>query len=180
MTPEYADIMTQIFAYSEELREFIDNNALPEEWFEQPDHFAYKCRNAEHFEEVLKLVTDDADSLSYVMLDGRKLASAHLAQSVYAESFGHVEWLEVMQPRLEREGDDVVGLEHMEFYFPDFETIEDVLHDRGISYELQTNPNHQWINIVINDAGQEVKLNNKPLAEIVDDSINTDEAEIVL
>lgn len=180
MSEEYPEIMTQIFAYSEELREFIDNNALPEEWFEQPDHFAYKCRNGEHFEEVVQQVADDAASLSYVVLDNRKLASAELAMPVYAESFSNVSWLEIMQPRPEKEGSDVVGLDHMEFYYPDFETIEEVLTDRGIAYTLQSNPNHQWINVVINDAGQELKLNNKTLADIVRQEIADGEAEIIV
>jgi predicted metalloenzyme YecM len=180
MTQEYADIMTQIFVYAEELRAFIDDNALPEEWFAQPDHLAYKCRNAEHFDEVLRDAANDASALSVVQLDGRRLASAELAQAVYVESFGYVEWLEIMQPRPEREGDDVVGLEHMEFYWPDFETVEEILTDRGISYTLESNPKHQWINVVINEIGQELKLNNRPLAEVAEEELEEGNAEVIV
>ena len=172
---EYSDMMTQIFAYGEELRDFVDEYGLPEEWFAEPDHVAYKCRNAEHFDQVMRFVADDADNVSVAELDDRRLASAELNSPVYVESFGSVGWLEVMQPRPENEGSDTVGLDHMEFYWPDFEGAEEILADRGISYSLQGNSGHHSLTIVINDGGQELKLNDKRLADIVRGEL--DEAE---
>lgn len=180
MTNDYADIMGQIFAYAEELRAFIDDHALPEEWFGNPDHVAYKCRDEAHFTQVVRLASEDAIQLSVVELDNRKLASAELERSVYLESFGNIDWLEIMQPRPEKAGSDVVGLEHVEFYWSELEAAEEVLRDRGIAYELQSNQNHRWLNIVINDSGQELKLNDRPLAHIVREEIADGTALIIV
>lgn len=180
MTNEYRDIMTQIFTYGEDLRMFVDINALPEEWFGTPDHIAYKCQNGQHFDEVINEAADDAETMSVVVLDNRRLASARLLQPVYVESFGTVQWLEIMEPRPEKVGVDGVGLEHMEFYWPHFEYAEEVLRDRGVSYELQGNASHQWITIVINESGQEVKLNNRPLADSVDEELSEGTAESIV
>lgn len=177
---EYRSINAQIFAYGESLRDFVDQYGLPEEWFAEPDHIAFKCRNAEHFDEVLMQATDDSDQLSFVAKDGRRLASAHLEQPVYVESFGSVEWLEIMQPRPEKQGRDLVGLEHMEFYWPDFESAEEVLRDRGITFEMQHNESLQWMNIIINEFGHELKLCNRKLADIVGEDLANGDAESVL
>lgn len=180
MTNDYQHIMSQIFAYGEELREFVDDHALPEEWFARPDHIAYKCSDDAHYDEVLRQAMDDAESLSFVTMDNRRLASAKLEKPVYIESFGTVEWLEVMEPRPERIGNDVVGLEHMEFYWSDFESAEEVLRDRGITFSLEGNPGQQWLSLVINDYGQEVKLSNETLAAIVQQDIEDGTAEVIL
>lgn len=177
---EYHTMTAQIFAYGEALRDFVDQYSLPEEWFVRPDHIAFKCRNADHFDEVLMQATDDADQLSFVAVDGRRLASAHLEQPMYVESFGSVEWLEIMQPRPERQGKDLVGLEHMEFYWPDFESAEEVLRDRGVSFELQHNDKQQWMSIIIDGFGHELKLCNRTLGDIVSEELANGDAESVL
>ena len=177
---DFRTINAQIFAYGEALRDFVDQYNLPEEWFEQLDHAAFKCKNSEHFDEVLMQATDDADQLSFVAMDGRRLAGAHLEEPVYVESFGYFEWLEIMQPRPERVGKDIVGLEHLEFYWPDFEAAEEVLRDRGIQFEMQHNDSQQWISIILNNFGHELKLCNRTLADIVQEELANGDAESIL
>lgn len=180
MTNEYADIMTQIFAYGEELRNFVDDHALPEEWFNEPDHVAYKCRDEQHFDHVLQEASHDVQSMSYVEIDNRRIAGAEVEQSVYLESFGTINWLEIIQSRPEKLGQDIVGLEHVEFYWPELESAEEVLRDRGIPYELQSNEQSQWLSIIITEFGHELKLTNTRLANIVRDSMADGEATIVV
>lgn len=177
---EYRTITTQIFAYGEALRDFVDEFNLPEEWFIDPDHVAYKCRSADHFDEIVRLANDDAEQLVVVTLDGRNIASVLLDNLVYVESFGSVEWLEIIQPRLEKQGEDLVGIEHMEFYWADLESVEDILHDRGIPYVLQHSNSMQGICIEIDDLGHEVKLSGRRLASIMQTEIENNDIESIL
>lgn len=177
---DYRTINTQIFAYGEMLRDFVDEYNLPEEWFMLPDHIAFKCRNADHFDEIIRLANDDAEQLVVVNLEGRNIASALLDNPVYVESFGSVEWLEIIQPRIEKQGEDLVGIEHLEFYWTDLESVEDILHDRGITYELQHHDTQQGICIEIDEFGHEVKLSGRRLATIAQIETDNNDIESIL
>jgi predicted metalloenzyme YecM len=132
-----------------------------------PDHVAVKCADARHFETTAQAWLPRARQASYVELNGRRLASFELAEPIVVGELGSVMWLEVMEPRPERVGNDFVGLEHSEFLFPDFVAAEQVLRAKAVPYEPQSNPNHSWLNIALNAEGQELKLNNRLLAETV-------------
>ena len=165
--------------YVQDLEELIDKYWLPAGWFETPDHIAVKCSNSIDFEDTLDWYKDKSAQLSLVEMDGRRLAAAKMFSSITIASLGSVEWVEIMEPRPEKIGRDVVGFEHMEFYYPDFEAIKDILKDRRIKFEMQKNPGHAWINVVLNSAGQEVKFNDKPLSEVVAHEIETGQSLIV-
>ena len=88
-------------------------------------------------------------------MDERTLASLQLAQQIAVEPFGYVEWLEIMEPRAQKIGKGVVGLEHMEFSVPDLDEVSRTLLRYGVrDYERQSNPGHDWLSIVINEAGK--------------------------
>lgn len=155
-----------IETYANQLEEFVDLYALPDEWFQRPDHVAIKCADARDYDATIKVLKSDAEYIGEVKMNGRRLASIKLIGCIGFRSFGKIYWVEVMEPRPEKIGKDIVGLEHAEFFYPDFEEVKEVLGSLDVSYEMQSNPNHQWINIGINKRGQELKLNDKPLAEI--------------
>lgn len=154
-------------AYARDLEEFIDRFVLPEPWFAEPDHIAVKCVDAADFDQTLKTFKDDAEHISYVEMGGRRLATVKLISSISVASLGDVSLVEVMEPRPEKVGRDIVGFEHMEFYYPDFDDVREVLKSRNHPFEMQGNAGHEWVNIVINSRGQEVKLNNRTLADTV-------------
>jgi predicted metalloenzyme YecM len=164
-------IEAQLPAYLDSLDEFIHDYDLPLEWFNQPDHIAYKCANSAEFDSVMRDMQTEAQQLSFVHLNNRRLGAAHLNLPLTVGDYGAVEWVEIMEPLPEKVGSDVIGLEHMEFYFPDFKAACAVLDEQGVSYEMQDNPNHEWISIIINDKNQELKINNDTLAHIVEDEI---------
>ncbi len=110
----------------------------------------------------------------------RRLAALNLISDLPIASLGNISWVEVMEPRPEKLGKDVIGLEHMEFYYPDFDEVREVLQANDISFVEESNPGHQWINIVISDQGQELKLNNRPLAVIVEEEIENGVAHLLL
>lgn len=163
-----------VFEYEEEivdfaktLEAFIDQHELPLEWFGVPDHLAIKCADGTDYDYRLEELMIDASAGSQVALDGRRLGALQLISPQPVGQLGSVGWLEIMEPRPEKVGDDVVGLEHVEFYYPDFAEIAELLDARGVAYTEQSNPGHTWINIVLNEAGQELKLNNRLLADVV-------------
>jgi predicted metalloenzyme YecM len=165
--------------YAETLAKFVAEYNLPKEWFAVADHLAVKGADGTEFEALVEHTKAAAYQVSCIDLDGRRLATAKLKETIKVGDFGTVEWLEIMEPRPEKIGKDVVGLEHMEFYFPDFTTAEAVLKEKGIAYEIQQNPGHTWINIVLNDRGQELKLNNKTLSDIVTEELKTGESYLL-
>lgn len=162
-----SDIKRQIEDYAHELEGFIERHELPSEWFEYPDHVAFKAADSQAFKSLIGTFQPLSEQISYVEMDGRRLATAQLLSHVTLGSFGDIQWVELMEPRPARVGSDVVGFEHAEFYFPNFEAVQKVLSDKEVVYEIQDNPGHSWVNIVINNKGQELKLNNGRLKDIV-------------
>lgn len=165
--------------YVASLERFAHRRGLPTEWFSEPDHLAVKCLDGEHYEDMVAAWGRRSNLASYVRMNGRRLASIHLGEVVSLGIFGDVEWLEIMEPRPKKVGIDIVGIDHAEFVFPDFTAADVVLAKRSIPHELQSNPNHSWLNIPINATGQELKLNNRPLADIVTHEIETGVAEVL-
>lgn len=166
--------------YVESLEQFVQRRRLPQEWFNEPDHLAVKCLDGKHFDAMLDTWARRVDLASYVRMDGRRLAAVHLGEAAISLGmFGSVEWLEIMEPRPEKVGKDTVGIDHAEFVYPDFTAVKQVLRFRKVPYELQENPNHSWVNIPINSLGQELKLNDRPLADIVGHEIETGDAVVL-
>ncbi len=96
------------------------------------------------------------------------MASTHWLAAKVLRGFGMVEWVEIMESRPQRVDKDIVGLEHAEFYYPHFDEVRAVLGEKGIAHKLRKDkPSHHWVEVVINNSGQELKLNDKPMAEIV-------------
>lgn len=157
--------------YAESLRAFVDEHELPSDWFKVPDHIAIKGANAADFEAIMNSFKPLANQLSYIEMDGRRLGTAQIISPITIGTFGSVSWVEIMEPRPEKVGKDVVGMEHMEFYYPHFDEVKAALTERNIPFEQQQNPGHAWINIVINNSGQELKINDRLLADAVTEEI---------
>ncbi len=165
--------------YGEELQRFVSEYDLPDAWFVEPDHIAFKASDSSSFGELIKNFEPISSRISAMRMDGRRLATAELSTSVQVLGFGAVRLVELMEPRPEKVGTDYVGLEHMEFYYPNFEEVKTQLDTRKIAYTEQSNSGHAWINVVLNTAGQELKLNNKLLADTVADEISRGETEVI-
>ncbi len=166
--------------YANKLRAFINKFHLPNVWFDEPDHIAFKARDSYGYERLLKGFVPMSESVSYVEMDGRRLAAAKLTAPLAIGTFSSVSWVEIMEPRPEKVGKGFVGLEHMEFWHADFDKVRNNLDDARIPYTLQSNPGHAWINIVLNEAGQELKINDRPLEFIVAEEIRNGEAHVIL
>lgn len=161
----------EIIAYETAFNDFCNGYDLPKEWFKRPDHFAIKCADADDYQQTVAFLGKELvkpESLWEITMDQRKLASAQLASRVSLGDF-RFEWIEFMQPRPGKELEKGF-VEHTEFVFPDFFEVKRVLHQRGVGadqYEEQGNEGHAWLNVVIDEAGREIKFNDKPLEQVV-------------
>lgn len=155
-------------AYAAELEAFTDYYRLPEEWFGTSDHVAVKCRDRTGFEQQVDEIREHADEVLAVDMDGRTLATARLTSRLAVGSLREVKLLEIMEPRPEKVSKGLVGFEHMEFTFPDLGLVMSYLEQVKASYEYQENPGHRWVTLVINNTGQELKINDRSLADILE------------
>lgn len=174
---EYDEAIEQ---YAMELEVFIAKYELPANWFKAPDHIAIKCADALDYVYTLEDLLPDASQGSQIEMDKRRLAGLKLTSAIKVGSLGSVEWVEVMEPRPNMVGKDVVGLEHMEFYYPKFDEVTKLLDKYNIEYKLQKNPGHSWVNIVINNQGQELKLNDKLLGETIAEELEQGIAKLLI
>jgi predicted metalloenzyme YecM len=161
----------ELASFELDLNSFITRNELPGDWFKSPDHLAIKCADSKDYDQQIQAWKKHSETgkMSEVKLHGRRLAVARLLKEIPLTAFGGVYWLEIMEPRPEKIGKGIVGLEHIEFYSTNFDVIQKVLSNKGIEYEMQgqDNPGHSWVNIILNDAGQELKLNDNPLSVVI-------------
>jgi predicted metalloenzyme YecM len=173
------DFEAQIDEYAQELQNFIARQELPDGWFKTADHVAVKGADAAGFEALVEHFRPLSERISCVDMSGRRLATAQLKQPVIVGTLGAVSWVEIMEPRPEKVGKDVVGFEHMEFLFPDFSAVQAILDEKHIAYEMESNPGHSWVNIKLNERGQELKLNDRLLGDAVTEEIQSGKARIL-
>ena len=162
-----AAVEQSIVDYEQAFTTFCDAYQLPKTWFLRPDHFAVKCANEIDYLETCTEFTNevDASGIWEISMDDRLLASAKLSGKTGLAGYGFG-WIEIMQPRPGKELESGF-VEHTEFLFPDFFTIQKVLDLRGVDFELQRNPGHSWLNVPIDDSGREIKFNDQLLADVV-------------
>ncbi len=175
------DYLEQIDQYAVELENFISAHNLPEAWFAQPDHVAIKCADGMDYEDTMEEFKGEAKQRTEVEMHGRRLGTVKLISSVALGNFGDISWIEVMEPRPEKVGKDLVGLDHAEFHFPNFKPVKITFNMRGIHYKIpDDNPEHQSINVIINKVtDHEVKFNDKTLAYIVAHELKEGKARVL-
>ncbi len=162
----------EVLGFTSSLTQFVREHDLPMELFANPDHLAVKARDRNDFDAITAMWRQYAlgGAIHAIDMDGRTLATLQTKQSIITEPFGSVEWLEIMEPRAHKVGKGVVGLEHMEFYTPDLDEVTRQLLKHGVrDYDRESNPGHNWVSVVFNQGGQEIKFNDKPLAAVIRD-----------
>lgn len=162
--------------------EYIAQHSLPSEWFVEPDHIAIKCRDGEHFLETMDEFRVVSRAITYIHKSERRLGTAMLLSGISIGRLGKVDIVEIMEPKPEKVGRDIVGVEHMEFFYPDFTAAQAFLQmqatERGqeVPHELDlSNSVHQTLVLPFAD-GYEIKLNNRTLADIIPEEFANGEA----
>jgi len=166
--------------YLKSVSHFMYMNYLPESWFTKPDHIAIKAKDAAAYDAHVEFWKTKAvrNRICEIKLNGRRLGTVKLKEPMSVGPFGLISWLELMEPRPEKVGKDKVGIDHMEFYFPDFDEVLMILKDRVIKAKKEKNPSHSWISVELHD-GQELKINDWPLAKIIPEEIKAGKAHWV-
>jgi hypothetical protein len=62
---------------------------------------------------------------------------------------------------------DFLGAEYVQFYHEDFNRAGLLLKKKRIEAERRTDGIHRWWNVPMNQAGQELRITDKPLSEII-------------
>lgn len=165
-------------------QEKIDSYAKDlEDWFSKyelwellglADHFAIKVEDEEALQKVVNAIKPycfdkygETPGLSIRKMDGRLVATALLRNPLHIK-FNQINCIEIMQPKPENIGKEILGLDHLEFINSDFDGVQKELKKRNIPYGVNVKNGYKKTIIVkINAKGEEVKFTNKTLAEVV-------------
>jgi hypothetical protein len=159
----------EINTYAREL-EIFTRHKISRQLFNEPDHVAYKAFNTPGFEQFLGQVRAEEleEDIVIAEMDGRRIATAFLAGSLALGSFGEVTVLEIMEPKPEKVGQNRAGLDHVEFYYPDFGNLQKILTRGQVNFSRTSiNSSHNFIGVRFGEESHELKFTDKRLADIV-------------
>lgn len=146
-------------------------NKLPSGMLSRPDHLSLKAFDINHFEHLVRTISGVAID-SYCFEDqGRFVVASRLQGRLPIGMFGHVQWVEVKEPRKE---DELAGIDHAEFLTTDFGWVLEVLSRKGLEPRVQTEGDHHRINLQLLEDGKELRITDTPIAAIVNEKIESD------
>ncbi|HLG91217.1 MAG TPA: hypothetical protein VI336_03625 [Candidatus Saccharimonadales bacterium] len=176
------DINNLVDNYRQELGYFAYSVDLPPALLQEPDHMMLKAADPVDFAEKVREIKPwtDKEEVAFMQLDWRFLAIARLVVPYTLASSRHVDWLEIMEPK-EARGYDYIGVEYASFYYPDINKAEKLVSSQGIRVErLHDESRHwRWLNIIMNDSGQEVRISDTRLATIVEQELQDETARLI-
>lgn len=156
---------TAIREYQEKWQELVD--ARKEKTFFNslvPTAVGWKVASYEDYVQALAGLHDDADKISETWMNGRWIAKLHLRDETLV---GEIAVIKIMQRR--PKSDDALGLDHMDFYSPDFVQAEAVLKDEaGLKWSWENNDvreGYDWLSIWFD--GGEAKIKGNTVLDIV-------------
>lgn len=176
------DINQLVGEYREQLRYYVDSAGIPQDFLTEPDHMMLKAAGPLDFAEKVREIKPwtDEEQVAFMELDWRFLAMARLAVPYAVTESKYADWLEIMEPK-PAEGYDYIGVEYASFYHPDINKVHKRLKSKGVKVErLHDEPRRwRWLNIVINNSGQEVRISDTKLVEIVEQELDDGSAILI-
>lgn len=154
---------------------------LPHGFFlrRQMDHLAIKAQDTAEFDELANTVIDQSEEAYCIEDQGRFLVAVKLARRILVGIHGEVQWVEVKEPRSRGVSYGPVGLEHSEFYTDDLDKALHQVIARGLDHRVQFEGEHRRVDITFTEQGHQVRLSDTPIADIVTEKIEVNEAYIV-
>ena len=129
-----------------------------------PTAVGWKVGTREDYTKAVAELHDDADKIVETWMNGRWIAKLHLKNDTLA---GEISVIKIMQRR--PGSDDALGLDHLDFYSPDFAQAEQVLKSEPIlKWSWETNDvrdGYDWLSIWFD--GGEAKLKGDTVLDIV-------------
>ncbi len=171
-------VQTDTSKYAQELYMFFNESHIGHFFHRPVDHLALKAADANQFDNWLEDILSTSTKLSFIISDSRRLATARTKDPIFFPGLGIIKTLEIMEPRPERVGLDLVGLDHIELLRP-LDAIEFHFRMYALPFKTQENESHKTLVLQINKEGQEVKFTEKRLLDIVQDEILSGQATIL-
>lgn len=177
------NVVHEISSYATELEEHISRQSLPWDWFDKPDHIAFKAANTSHFDALIKQIRKGSlgpgvDEIVRTNMDGRRIDVAFLAGPLVVGDLWEVNLVEIMEPRPEKAGKDKVGLDHMEFFHLSLGLIEKHFLDRGVIPNFEPKPYHNTLCVQFGTSNRELKFTDNPLREVIKAELAADVATV--
>lgn len=133
------------------------------------DHISYKCAHRDEFERIRWLFEDEGASHWTARVSGRSISYIILPKPI-PTALGNIRYLELSDQK--PDGSQKSGFDHIEVYPLDcdrpLEEIVLLLNALGVSKVSFTNrPHHPTYDLVINEAGFELRLEKEALIETI-------------
>ena len=171
----YIDIRDQSRVHAAHVDSYIHENRLPPSWFDIGyDHIAIKAFNRDDYEDLIEDYKGFAEEIVEADLDGRQISTVKLLGNYAigmalnsAHQFNQVNYVELMLARPEDQSYEPARLDHSEIFVQRGLTpVRIVLQRKGIHIFEQSNRNHSWISVTMNDGQDGLKFTDRRLREL--------------
>ena len=180
-------LKAQANVYNARLDKFVAKNRLPQSWFDQGyDHVAVKAYNLEDYRQIIEQFKVVSDRITEADLNHRQIATARLmgqfalGLDLSVGPYVYLRNVEIMLARPNDQSQDLPVFDHSEIFVPrGLMPIRKVLDEKKIQFLPQSNKSHEWVSVVFDDDGDEVKFTDRTLEDIVEENIASGKARII-
>lgn len=166
------DINDEVKKYGQTMLHFMWSTDFPEGLVTNPDHVMIKSATPSDFDKRVKSISPWAEQKIFVEVDTRFLVAARLIVPMALTEYKEVNWIEIMESKSPDGTADYLGVEYVEFYHSDFNQAGLFMKRKKVDAEKRVDGLHRWWNIRMNDEGQELRITDKPLSEIIDKELD--------
>ncbi len=138
------------------------------------DHVGIKAYDKADYESCLSAAMAASSDLYEIEMNNRRIAIIVLTQPLDIMGQG-IRYIELMEPRPEKVGNDTVGLDHTEVYVPDFESAVGLVDSSGEAHEYYDNGHHKALVFKIGKNGEEIKISDTPIQRGIEDELSSGE-----
>jgi hypothetical protein len=158
------DIETEGWQYGSVMLSFIQRHQLPDWLTQNPDHLMVKSADASDFGKRVKDLYSFTPEVTFLELDFRFIAAAKLMIPLALSDNRKVPRVQIMEAKV----GDYIGPEYAVFFHKDFHYVRAQLEHNKVDAVERSDHMHRWWNIRISNAGQELRITDTPLAQIID------------
>ena len=169
------DLNRELSNYSIALTTFESTHQLPSFILQEPDHLAIGTADIKEFAHAVKSLNDNVEQMVCVEdTEGRFRVSAKMLGSVSLGIYGRVKWLEVIES-------EQSGIDHTEFYYPDFSRLLEKLRNKDIEHGIEFVNGHKVADVPFEIRGEEFKfrVSDIPLSVLVAEEIDNGDAHVL-
>jgi hypothetical protein len=172
-----SDISNEITGYGKLVAGYVYNKDFPEILLGDPDHVTLKSTDATDFDTKFKQLKPwTAEDRYFSDVDGRFLVAARFLVPMALMERRPVEWIQIVEPESADGSLDYFGVEYAEFFYPEFTKARMMLERSKVAFSERNDDTHRWLNIKLNDKGQDIRITDRMLAETMDAEVESGRA----